>query len=140
MKRYIFLILLLCMLIPMSAQADEQVRLGFNAPTLNCDDSNLVDLAGYVVRWWYQSTPGTLVELDVDLDGSPELDGVGPESVVVTLVGNVEGRTVLFQGVSKDTSGNLSDDPGGCGPSNLVSVPFAVTFPRAMDSMTGTQL
>jgi hypothetical protein len=47
--------------------ADASVPLSWTAPQFNCDGSTLDDLAGYIVLWWNQASPGTIVELDVGL-------------------------------------------------------------------------
>jgi hypothetical protein len=100
--------------------ADVSVPLVWTEPVLNCDGSNLDDLAGYIVLWWNQASPGTIVELDVGL----------VTTTTVSLIGNVEGLTYVFAVVSKDENGNRSDDPDGCGTSpQKVAGPFPATVP-----------
>ena len=49
------------------ASADATVTLQWTTPQVNCDGSDLDDLTGYVVKWWDQTTPGTVVEQEVGL-------------------------------------------------------------------------
>lgn len=112
------------------ASADGRVSLTWTPPTLNCDDSTLTDLSGYVVKWWFQNTPSVVVEQDVGNVSSTTID----------LIGDVEGKTVVFVVVSYDAHGNRSDDPEGCGASNPVNVPFAVTFPRPPTAVGAAQV
>jgi hypothetical protein len=99
--------------------ADASVPLSWTAPQFNCDGSTLDDLSGYVIKWWNQDTPGTAIEVDVGL----------VTSTVINLIGDVEGKSFVFVAVSKDSNGNRSDDPGGCGASNEKVVPFGITYP-----------
>lgn len=119
MKRLLLLLLLVSMAVSV-AWADGQVTLSWTAPTLNCDDSPLNDLGGYIIKWWYADTPEVVVEQDVG----------NVLTATIDLIGNVEGKDVVFVAVSYDTSGNRSDDVGGCGASAEVIVPFEITYPR----------
>jgi len=117
--RKVLLVALLVLAFASVAMADATVTLTWTAPTVNCDGSNLDDLAGYSILWWFQGTPETVVEQDVGL----------VTTTSITLIGTVEGRTVVFAAASYDTNGNRSDDADGCGLSNVVSIPFPPTYP-----------
>ena len=52
-------------------------------------------------------------------------------------VGSLENTTVYLVAVSVDTSGNRSDDSGGCGYSNEVVIPFLRTFPAPPTGAAG---
>ena len=118
MRKFILVVFMVLALAGV-AFADGQVDLNWPTPTTNCDTTPLTDLAGYTVKWWFSDTPGTIVEQDVGL----------VNAVTIDLIGNVEGKTVIFVVVSYDTSGNRSDDPQGCGTSPEANAVFPITFP-----------
>ncbi len=98
----------------------------WQAPTTNCDGSPLTDLGGYVVFWGFSSGAYT-----------DSLDVGNVNTVTIPFVdSDVEGQTVYIAVASYDLAGNRSDDPSGCGLSNEVSRPFAVTFPSPPVNMT----
>ena len=110
------------------ASADATVDLNWQTPTTNCDLTQLDDLAGYVIKWWFTDTPSVVVEQPVGL----------VNTAAITLIGDVEGKTVMFAITSIDNNGNRSDDPNGCGHSNEVTVPFVVTFPSPPTAVGAT--
>lgn len=125
MKRLaLVMLMVLCMAAPALGAS---VSLSWQAPVLNCDDTDLEDLAGYVIKWWYQSTPTVVVEQPVGLVTTADID----------LLGNVEGKTVVFEIASVDTSGNRSDAIDGCGASNQVTIPFGPVYPRPPTLLQG---
>ena len=107
------------------------VSLNWSPPVFSCDGSTLDDLAGYVVLWG--SSPGGpyLNQHNVD-------DPLATSAVVN--VGSMENVTLYFVSVSVDSSGNRSDDNGGCGPSNEVAISFGAVPPSPPSSLSGAAL
>ena len=105
------------------------VNLSWNPPVFSCDGSTLNDLAGYVVLWG--TTPG-----------GPYLNQHNVDDALATSasvnVGSVENITLYFTSVSVDSSGNRSDDNGGCGPSNEVAISFGAVPPSPPTGFTGS--
>jgi len=96
------------------------VSLSWSPPVFSCDGSTLNDLAGYVILWGPTS-------------GGPypnmhNVDDPAATSATVN-VGSQENTTLYFVSVSVDSSGNRSDDAGGCGTSNETSVSFGSVSP-----------
>ena len=110
------------------ATAGSQVTLSWISPEFNCDGSDLDDLSGYVVMWGDTSGgPYT---------GQHSVDDPNATSAVVDITG-IENTTIYFVAVSVDTSGNRSDDVGGCGYSNEYSHPFPRTYPEPPSGVVG---
>ena len=107
------------------------VSLSWNPPTFSCDGSTLDDLAGYVVLWGSNSGGPYLNQHNVD-------DPAATSAIVN--VGSVENVTLYFISVSVDSSGNRSDDSGGCGPSNEVAISFGAVPPSPPSSLSGAAL
>lgn len=103
------------------------VTLSWSPPVFSCDGSSLDDLAGYVIMWG--SDPG---------GPYPNLHNVDdPGAISATVnVGPVENITLYFVSVSVDSSGNRSDDVGGCGTSNETSVSFGAVSPSPPTGLT----
>ena len=104
------------------------VTFNWSPPATNCDGSSLNDLHGYALLWG--STPGGpyLNQHNVD----------DPTATSVTInVGAVENSTLYFVAVSVDDSGNRSDDLGGCGVSNEISVSFGAVPPSPPSGLVG---
>jgi len=96
------------------------VTLTWERPVFSCDGSTLDDLAGFIIMWGTRS-------------GGPypnmhNVDNPSATSATVN-VGSQENTTLYFVSVSVDTSGNRSDDAGGCGTSNEVSVTLESVAP-----------
>ena len=117
---------LIILIFPCMATA-ASVTLNWNPPVFSCDGSTLDDLAGYIIMWG--SNPG---------GPYPNLHNVDdPNATSATVnVGSVENITLYFVSVSVDSSGNRSDDVGGCGPSNETSVSFGAVPPSPPSSLT----
>ena len=96
------------------------VRLTWDAPTSKCDLTPLTDLAGYVVMWGQNSGGPYTNWHDVD-------DALATSEMVD--LGDVSNMTLYFAVASVSTSGDRSDDPGGCGVSNEVTVTFPKILP-----------
>ena len=122
--------LILILLFPCIASS-ASVSLRWNPPTFSCDGSSLDDLAGYVIMWG--SSPGG------PYLNQHNVDDPAATSATVNL-GAVENVTLYFVSVSVDSSGNRSDDVGGCGPSNEVAIPFGAVSPSPPTSLTGAVL
>ena len=127
-KYSVAMVLVLVLLIPGFAYS-ANVTLNWSAPTFSCDGSTLDDLAGYVVLWG--TTPG-----------GPYLNQHNVDDPLATSasvnVGSVENTTLYFVSVSVDSSGNRSDDNGGCGPSNEVAIAFGAVPPSPPVGLTAT--
>jgi len=105
----------------------DTATLSWNATTENCDLSVAEDVAGYVILWGTQN-------------GGPypnEHIVTTPSTTTTVDVGNQDGTTLYFVGVTYDINGNRSDDPGGCGYSLETSVNFPVGIPAAMTGLAG---
>lgn len=104
------------------------VSLSWNPPAFSCDGSTLDDLAGYVVMWGLNSG-----------GPYPNLHNVDdPLATSATInVGSVENVTLHFVAVSVDSSGNRSDDVGGCGPSNETILYFGAVSPSPPTGLAG---
>jgi hypothetical protein len=122
--------LILILLFPCVALG-ASVSLNWNPPVFSCDGSSLDDLAGYVIMWGLN--PG---------GPYPNLHNVDDPTATsdVVNVGSVENVTLYFVSVSVDSSGNRSDDSGGCGPSNEVSISFGALPPSPPSSLSGAAL
>ena len=104
------------------------VTLSWNAPAFSCDGSTLDDLAGYVVLWGFN--PGGPYPNQHHVDD--------PLATSATInVGSVENTTLYFVSVSVDSSGNRSDDVGGCGPSNETTLSFGAVSPSPPTGLVG---
>jgi hypothetical protein len=105
------------------------VNLNWNAPVFSCDGSTLDDLAGYVVMWGLNSGGPypNLHNVDDPLATSASVN-----------VGSVENVTLYFVSVSVDSSGNRSDDNGGCGPSNEAAISFGAVLPSPPTNFTAS--
>ena len=122
--------LILILLFPWIASG-ASVSLSWNPPTFSCDGSTLDDLAGYVVLWGSNSGGPYPNQHNVD----------DPAATSATVnVGAVENVTLYFVSVSVDSSGNRSDDVGGCGPSNEETISFGAVSPSPPTSLTGAAL
>lgn len=125
MKKYsIFLILIL--IFPCTATG-ASVTLSWTPPVFSCDGSTLDDLAGYVVMWGTRSG-GPYPNLH-------NVDNALATSTVVD-VGPVEDQTLYFVMVSVDSSGNRSDDSGGCGTSNQAAITLSAMPPSPPTGLT----
>ena len=107
------------------------VSLSWNPPVFSCDGSNLDDLAGYVILWG--PNPGG------PYPNQHNVDDPTATSAVVN-VGSVENVTLYFVSVSVDSSGNRSDDVGGCGPSNEEAISFGAVPPSPPTGLAGAAL
>ncbi len=107
------------------------VSLSWNPPVFSCDGSSLDDLAGYVIMWG--SSPGG------PYLNQHNVDDPAATSATVNL-GAVENVTLYFVSVSVDSSGNRSDDVGGCGPSNEEAISFGAVPPNPPTGLTGAAL
>jgi hypothetical protein len=96
------------------------VSLNWERPVFSCDGSTLDDLAGYIIMWG--TRPGG------PYPNMHNVDNPAATSATVN-VGSQENTTLYFVSVSVDTSGNRSDDLGGCGTSNEVSVTLESVAP-----------
>ena len=105
------------------------VTLSWNPPVFSCDGSTLGDLAGYVVLWGTNSGGPYPNQHNVD-------DPLATSARVN--VGSVENITLYFTSVSVDSSGNRSDDNGGCGPSNEVAISFGAVPPSPPTGLSGS--
>ena len=104
------------------------VTFNWMAPTSNCDCSALADLHGYAILWGTSSGGPYLNQHSVD----------NPAATSVTInVGAVENTTLYFVAISVDSSGNRSDDFGGCGFSNEVAIPFGPVSPSPPSGLVG---
>ena len=129
MKITILLALVLALIASPVMAAD--VWLSWTPPLLSCDGSGLTDLFGYVVTWG--QNPGGPYPNEHSVDD--------PNATGTTInVGTVENTTLYFVAVSVDTSGNRSDDAGGCGWSNEVLIPFGATPPSPPAGVAGEVL
>lgn len=119
--------LILILLFPCIALG-ASVSLSWNPPAFSCDGSTLDDLAGYVVMWGLNSG-----------GPYPNLHNVDdPLATSATInVGSVENVTLHFVAVSVDSSGNRSDDVGGCGPSNETILYFGAVSPSPPTNLVG---
>ena len=122
--------LILVLLFPCFALG-ASVTLSWNPPVFSCDGSTLGDLAGYVVLWGTNSGGPYVNQHNVD-------DAFATSANVN--VGSVENVTLFFTSVSVDSSGNRSDDSGGCGPSNEVAVSFGAVPPAPPTGLSGSPL
>lgn len=105
------------------------VTLQWTPPEYSCDGSQLDDLAGYVIMWG--SSPGGPYPNQHNVDN--------PNATSATVnVGSVENVTLYFVSVSVDSSGNRSDDLGGCGTSNEIPVSFNAVSPSPPSGLTAT--
>jgi hypothetical protein len=105
------------------------VTLNWTPPTFSCDGSTLDDLAGYIVLWGTNSR-GPYTNLH-------NVDDPAATSATVN-IGPVENVTMYFTSVSVDSSGNRSDDVGGCGPSNEVAISFGPVPPSPPVGLSAT--
>jgi len=129
MKRY-SIALILVLLFPCIALG-ASVSLTWNPPVFSCDGSTLDDLAGYVILWGSNSGGPYPNQHHVD----------DPAATSTTInVGAVENMTLYFVSVSVDSSGNRSDDAGGCGPSNEDSISFGAVSPSPPTGLSGSAL
>jgi hypothetical protein len=113
------IVLVLLLIFPGTALG-ASVTLTWNPPIFSCDGSTLNDLAGYVVLWGPNSG-GPYPNLH-------NVDDPAATSATVN-IGSVENVTMYFVSVSVDSSGNRSDDVGGCGPSNEAAISFGAVLP-----------
>ena len=129
MKKY-SIALILILFFPCFALG-ASVNLSWNAPVFSCDGSTLDDLSGYVIMWGVN--PG---------GPYPNLHNVDDPTATSTTVnvGSVENVTLYFVSVSVDSSGNRSDDVGGCGPSNETSVSFGAVPPSPPSALSGSPM
>ena len=127
MKRF-FTALILILLFPCFALG-ASVTFSWNPPVFSCDGSTLGDLAGYVLLWG--TSPGG------PYPNQHHVDDPDATSASVN-VGSVENATLYFVSVSVDSSGNRSDDVGGCGSSNEVAIPFGSVSPSPPTGLSGT--
>ena len=106
----------------------QDLAINWTLPTINCDGSNLTDLAGTHILWG-------------DTMGGPYPNWVNvfdPTATTTVIdVGPQEQNTLYFVAVSYDTLGNRSDDPGGCGTSGEFSVPFGPILPAPPTGLGG---
>ena len=123
-------ILILVLLFPGIAMG-ASVTLSWTPPDFSCDGSALTDLGGYVILWG--SSPGG------PYTNQHHVDDPMAASATVN-VGPVENVTLYFVSVSVDTSGNRSDDAGGCGPSNEVAISFGAVSPSPPTGLEGAVL
>lgn len=121
-------VLILFLLFPLTAHS-ASVTLTWNPPSVSCDGSTLNDLFGYVVKWGI--SPGGPYPNEVDVD-----DATATSASVN--VGDQENVTLYFVVVSRDTSGNRSDDSTGCGTSNEVQIPFGPVPPSPPSGAAGS--
>lgn len=113
------LIVLIAILVSVNAHA-ASVSLTWGIPQFSCDGSTLDDLAGYIILWG--TSPGGPYPNQHNVDD--------PTATSVTIdVGPVENVTLYFVSASVDTSGNRSDDVGGCGYSNELPLSFGPVRP-----------
>jgi len=129
MAKY-FMVAILILVFPCFALG-ASVSLNWNAPALSCDGSSLNDLAGYVILWG--TSPGG------PYPNQHHVDDANATSATVN-VGAVESQTLYFVSVSVDSSGNRSDDLGGCGPSNETSVSFGAVPPSPPTGLSGSAM
>lgn len=115
-----FVITLILILVFPCLALGASVTLSWTPPMFSCDGSILDDLAGYIVMWGPNSG-GPYPNLH-------NVDDPAATSATVN-IGSVENVTMYFVSVSVDSSGNRSDDVGGCGPSNEVQVSFGAVPP-----------
>ena len=105
------------------------VTLNWDPPIFSCDGSTLNDLAGYVILWGSNSGGPYPYLHNVD----------DPTAASVTVnIGSVENITMYFASVSVDSSGNRSDDVGGCGLSNEVAISFGPVLPSPPVGLSAT--
>ena len=123
-----FLVLILILLFPCFAMG-ASVTLHWSAPVFSCDGSSLDDLAGYVILWG--TSPGG------PYPNQHHVDNPNATSTSVNL-GAIESQTLYFVSVSVDSSGNRSDDLGGCGTSNETAVAFSAVAPSPPTGLSGT--
>jgi hypothetical protein len=107
------------------------VTLNWNPPQFSCDGSTLDDLAGYVVLWGFN--PGG------PYPNQHHVDDPLATSANVN-VGPVENTTLYFVSVSVDSSGNRSDDNGGCGTSNEAVISIGAVSPSPPTGLTGVMV
>jgi len=124
----LLMVLILILLFPCFAMG-ASVTLHWNAPVFSCDGSSLDDLAGYVILWG--TRPGG------PYPNQHHVDDPNATSTSVNL-GSIESQTLYFVSVSVDSSGNRSDDLGGCGTSNETSVSFSAVAPSPPTGLSGT--
>jgi hypothetical protein len=122
--------LILILLFPCFASG-ASVSLNWSPPAFSCDGSTLDDLAGYVILWGTNPGGPYLNQHNVD-------DPMATSAVVN--VGSVENVTLYFVSVSVDSSGNRSDDGGGCGPSNEAAISFGAVSPSPPSGLSGAAL
>lgn len=128
MKKYTIALVLILFLPCLALGAS--VTLTWQPPAFSCDGSTLSDLAGYVIMWGPNSG-GPYPNLH-------NVDDPAATSATVN-VGSQENTTLYFVSVSVDTSGNRSDDAGGCGPSNETAISFGPVPPSPPTGLTGIQ-
>jgi hypothetical protein len=129
MKKLSIILLAMALALVLSVPAmGASVNLTWTPPTVNCDSSDLNDLSGYVILWGDTAGGPYTSQHDVD----------DPFAVSASVdVGQVENVTLYFVTVSVDMSGNRTDDIGGCGYSNEITVPFPRTYPAAPTGVAG---
>jgi hypothetical protein len=122
-----FITLVLILMAPCFASG-ASVTFSWNVPTTSCDGSTLDDLSGYAIMWG--TSPGGPYVNQHNVSN--------PQATSTTVnVGPAENVTLYFIAVSVDTSGNRSDDSGGCGTSNEVAVSFSSLAPSPPTNFRG---
>ena len=123
----VVLVAILIILIASPALA-QNVSLSWVLPSINCDGSNLTDLAGTYIMWG-----------DTMGGPYPNLVNVADPlaTAVVVDVGSQEMVDLYFVAVSYDILGNRSDDAEGCGVSLETSIPFGPIPPAPPTGLTG---
>ncbi|UCG39080.1 MAG: hypothetical protein JSV00_02250 [bacterium] len=122
-------VLILNFLLPAPAMG-ASVTFNWSPPSTSCDGSALSDLFGYAILWGTNSGGPYLNQHNVDDPGAT--------SVTIN-VGSVENQTLYFVAVSVDSSGNRSDDVGGCGTSNEVAQYFGPVPPSPPRGLVAAQ-